>query len=166
MKFYTLKFTVTLVLMAFIASCVSIDISKNNVKKAQGVNFRPPDLPFKKIESDDIDVGWRNDKNGNTITVLSDCENPYDPSLANIEEGVVSGLQELKKINSKESMYNGRASRQSVFTGTVDGIPTKINLMIFKKNNCIYVLSFLALIQHYNHDEAKFQTFLQRFEAP
>ena len=166
MKFCILKSSLTLVVATLVASCVSIDLSKNDVKKAKGVAFRAPPNPFQQIESDDIDVGWRNNKNGNTITVVSDCENPYDPSLQNIEDGVVSGLQELEKLNTKKSMYNARASRQSVFTGTVDGIPTKVNLMIFKKNNCIYVLSYLAVIQHYDHDEANFQTFLRGFEAP
>lgn len=166
MKLCILKTTFLVFTTTLVVSCVSIDLSENNVKKAQGMNFRPPESPFVKIESTDIDVGWRNDGNGNTITVVSDCENPYDPSLQSIEDGVVSGLQELKKVETKKSMYNGRASRQSVFTGTVDGIPTQVNLMIFKKNNCIYVLSYLAVVQHYDQDKARFQQFLRGFEAP
>lgn len=167
MNFSSLKDILMLVAIVTIApSCVSIDISESNIKKAKGVTYTAPGNGFQEVPSTDVDKAWRNESNGNTITFISDCENPYDPSLENIESGVISGLQNLKKISTSESMYNHRASRRSTFIGSVDGIPSKVSLVIFKKNNCIFVLSYLAIVENFNHDSKQFENFLKGFKAP
>lgn len=149
-----------------LASCVSIDISKNESKKANGISYNSPSHGFEEISSESVDKGWRNPTNGNTITFLSDCQNLYDPTLIAIETGVVSGLQNLKLQSLKEKMYNGRASRQAMYSGEVDGIPSQISIMTFKKNGCIYVITYVAIAKNFSENREDFELFLQEFRAP
>jgi hypothetical protein len=159
---------VSILMCLFLAAtgCVSVDISKSEVKKAAQVKIQNPSSPFQEFSSDTVDRGWRNNRNGNTISYVSDCGNPYDPSLESIEAGVISGLTGLKRVSTEEGFFNDRASRQSVFKGSVDGIPSQVQLLVFKKNNCIYVLSYIAVQKNYDTDLATFDKFLKGFVAP
>lgn len=149
-----------------VSGCVSIDINKNTVKRAENVEYKDPAGSFEEFSSETLDKGWRNTENGNAISFVSDCENPSDPSLDSIESGVLSGLTDVNHVLEKREMYNGRAAKHSVVTGKVDGIPSQIELMVFKKNNCIFVLSYVALVNTYEANKGNFQKFLEGFKAP
>lgn len=155
-----------LVILLATSACVSVGISQSDIKRAKGVQLAAPSSPFQEIALEDVDRSWRNPKNGNTISYLSDCENPYDPSLEAIEYGIVSGLSEKTKVSTREEMYNDRASRQSIFKSKVDGIPSQVNLMVFKKNGCIFVISYTAVEKFYDLDVQQFDQFLKGFRAP
>ena len=162
----TLRCIIVLALLGVFSACVSIDLSKTETQKASGIKYTKPNSKFEEIQSENIDKGWRHTGNGNTITYLSDCQNQYDPSLLSIESGVVSGLNNMKMESLKEPMYNSRASRKSRYLGTVDGIPTQISLMTFKKNGCIYVISYIGIANNYYDNIADFENFLKGFKAP
>ncbi len=75
-----------LILLSFVLSgCVSIDIGAKHMERASGVKFTQPSAPFEKSSASSVDAIWRNPKNGNAISYLSDCGDNSDPSLANIE---------------------------------------------------------------------------------
>lgn len=164
---YGILISTFIMALGSLTACVSIDLSENEIQKATNVRFQAPNSKvFKSISSENIDHGWRNNKNGNTITFISDCGNPYDPSLESIEAGIVSGLQDLKRISTEKPMYNSRASRNSVYTGNVDGIASKVELIVFKKNNCIYVLSYLAVDKYFAENHQDFKNFTEGFRTP
>lgn len=155
-----------MILLLATSGCVSVGISQSDIKRAQGVQVAAPSRPFQEIKQEDVDRSWRNPKNGNTISYLSDCENPYDPSLEAIEYGIVSGLSEINKVSTREEFFNDRASRQSIFKTKVDGISSQVNLIVFKKNGCIFVISFTAVEKFYDLDAPQFDKFLNGFRAP
>jgi len=164
-----LKFLATLLYICFLlstAACVSVNLAKTDVKRAEGVRFAPPNGSFEEFESDLVDKGWRHKSNGNAISFVSDCQNQYDPTLKNIEAGVIGAITDKKKVSSHLKSFNGRESLQSVYDGKVDGIPTTVELVTFKKNGCIYVISYVAVKTNYEEDLEQFRLFLNGFEAP
>ena len=146
--------------------CVSVNLAKTDVTKAENLEYVAPKSPFEEFGSELIDKGWRHRKNGNAISFVSDCGNQFDPPLKNIEAGVLGGIDQKENLFSNQETYNDRASLHSLYLGQVDGIPTKVELVTFKKNGCIYVLSYVAVSSAYEQNKADFQSFLNRFKAP
>jgi hypothetical protein len=158
--------TLSVLALVLGSGCVSVNLAKNEVVKAENLSFKSPGGKFNEFESDLVDKGWRHSGNGNAISFVSDCENQFDPPLKNIESGVVGALDKKESVYSKNETFNDRAALHSLYKGKVDGIPTKVELMTFKKNGCIYVLSYVAVESSYDKNQNDFAKFLTRFKAP
>ena len=162
----TLFFISSLVLIS--AGCVSVKLStaSDSTKRATGVEYRAPGSPFGKIESIDVDAAWKNSRNGNTISYLSDCRDPSDPPLDNIVQGVLAGLTELHTDTKDTVNIQGREGRRVLATGKVDGVPSTIDLLVFKRNQCIYILTYLGVKTAFAATREEFNKFIQGFQAP
>lgn len=149
------------------SGCVTVNLGQGGKgKRAEGVEIREPASPFEADKRDDVDAAWKNPKNGNVISYLSDCKDPSDPPLDNIVQGVISGLTELQ-IDSKEStMHQGREARRVAATGKVDGVLSAIDLMVFKRNTCIYILTYVGVKKSFPENRAEFGRFVEGFRAP
>lgn len=148
-------------------ACVSVNLgAPNRARRAEGISLRAPSSPFTKQSRDDVDAAWKNESNGNVISYISDCQDPSDPPLDSIVQGVLSGLNQLE-IDSRETVtIQGREGRRVSASGKVDGVPSKIDLLVFKRNTCIYVLSYVGVSEAFAADRARFQSFVEGFRAP
>jgi hypothetical protein len=54
----------------------------------------------------------------------------------------------------------------TVAEGRVDGVLTRLELMLFKKNNCLYTLSYVALTKSFNDNREAYSKFSESFKAP
>jgi hypothetical protein len=156
----------TAILALCMTGCISVNLSNNKLQKAAGIKFQSPEAPFEKASGENVDQIWRNPKNGNAISFLSDCSDSSDPSLVAIEQGVLSGLYPYSYESQTQMTFDGRAARKSRIKGTVDGVASIVDLMVYKKNNCIYILSYVGLQQKHAEDQKRFDTFVERFHAP
>ena len=153
-------------LMVACTSCVSVELGPKHPARAVGVRYTPPPKPFTKASADNVDEIWRNSKNGNAISFLSECNDPADPSLHGIEQGVLSGLYPYTYIAQDDITYESRAARRVQVKGIVDGVPSLVDLLVFKRNNCIYILSYVGLEQQHKRDQKSFEDFISGFHAP
>jgi hypothetical protein len=146
---------------------VSVNLGGNkSPKHAEGVKFSEPGSPFRKETREDIDGAWKNEKNGNLISYLTDCQDQSDPTLETIVQGAISGLSEMKIDSSENPIVQGREARRVVAQGKVDGVASKIDLLAFKRNHCIYMLSYVGVSKAFDKDHAQFDKFIQGFYAP
>lgn len=148
------------------ASCVTVKLGGENGKKASGVELNEPGKPFEKESRDDVDSAWKNPRNGNVISYLSDCGDPTDPSLDQIVAGVLAGLVELKVQDESAPTMQGREAKRVHAGGKVDGVPTEIELLAYKRNHCIYILSYVGVKKSFNEDREAFDSFIGGFRAP
>lgn len=148
------------------AGCVSINIGGGEVERADGVKYTNPHEPFEDEDLPHVDEAWKNPGTGNSISFITDCGTSHDPSLQTVRSGVLSGLSNVKITNEEEGRYNNRASLRSQAKGSVDGIESQFDLMIFKKNGCIYILTYVGIPGSYEKDQPAFEQFLQGFRAP
>lgn len=150
------------------SACVSVKLSTDPgaAKRAIGVQFSEPSKPFVKNENPDVDASWQNSKNGNTISYLSDCKDPSDPPLDNIVAGVVAGVSDLKFDSREEVDMQGREGRRVLATGKVDGVASAIDLLVFKRNTCIYILTYAGVKNSFPSNRTAFTSFVQGFRAP
>jgi hypothetical protein len=162
-----MKATLKISIMSFLLTgCISVSLGGEKHAKSSGVKSAPPGAPFEASKDEKLDQIWRNKKNGNAISFLSDCSDQSDPPLASIEEGVLSGLYPYAYVSQNDLSFDGRGARRSQVKGTVDGVATLVDLLVYKKNSCIYIISYAGLKNSHAEDQERFEAFLQRFHAP
>jgi hypothetical protein len=150
-----------------LTACVSVNLNKSApTVRDDNVKFDAPVKPFTAIKSEDIDQGWRNPENGNSISFVTECTKGIDPSLENIHAGIIKGVNDAEIVSKDKISYNGREGLRSVVTGKVDGVASKLDFLIFKKNGCIFVLSYVALATSFEQNAGDFQKFINGFKAP
>ncbi len=164
MRFTSLYFIIVSVLLN---GCVTVKMASDGLgKKAEGVVFTEPKRPFTREDRKEVDAAWKNSANGNVISFISDCADPTDPSLEQIVGGILSGLSDLK-VNSQESpTVQGREGHRVYASGKVDGVPSEIDLLAFKRNHCIYILTYVGVQRSFSDDRAAFTKFIEGFRAP
>lgn len=162
-----MRFTTLIFLSLLISSCVSVKLgNSDDPKRATGVEYRDPKSPFSKEDNKSLDASWKNPRNGNSIAFLSDCKDPSDPPLDNIVQGVIVGLSDLN-VESKETVtVQGREGRRVLASGKVDGVPSLIDLLVFKRNQCIYILTNVGVKTAFHENRGEFTKFLESFKAP
>lgn len=153
------------IMSLLLGSCVSVNLPGRKSVPAKGVEFSAPGAPYRAIKSVNSDKAWLSERTGNTISFASDCGGA-DPSLQQMETESLLALSNLEITSSETLMFNGREARKSVSAGTVDGVPVKLSLLVFKKNNCNYVLSYGGVAAQFDAETSYFENFIARFKAP
>lgn len=147
-------------------ACVSVSIGPQKPESAKNVKYSSPPAPFVPFESDEIDAGWKNGLKGTSISFKSTCGDSLDLPLDGIQQSMISGIDQIKIIRSQKIHFNQREALDSTIQGKVDGVDTKMQIVILKKNRCTYMISYVSLLKSFDADLATFQSFLKSFEAP
>ncbi len=150
-----------------LGGCVTVKMGSEGAgKKAEGVSFTEPKRPFAREDRKEVDAAWKNPNNGNLLSYVSDCADPTDPTLDQITGGILTGLAELKVESEESPTVQGRAAKRVHAQGKVDGVPSEIDLLVFKRNHCIYVLTYLGVKKSFAEDRPAFGRFIEGFRAP
>lgn len=152
--------------LLLLGACVSVKIQTGTGTPAKDVNYKKPEAPYEIIKVTSADHAWLSSKTGNTISFISDCHGTADPTLQQLEGEPLAVLDKLKIITTKNINYNGRDALRTVAQGEVDGVPVQTELVVFKKNNCNYTLSYGGLTKHFDEETKYFEKFLESFKAP
>ena len=156
----------TSVACLFLTGCISVNIGPKGPEKSKNVQIALPPANYKKLEGVRADGAWRDAKTGNTISFLSTCNEQADPSLEVATDEVLSGLGTTKTLSQKTLEFDGREALDSEAEAKVEGVPTKIRTLLFKKNACLYTLSLVGLTKSFAKGEKDFDTFVKGFQAP
>lgn len=156
----------TLLLTIFVSGCVSLKIGLSGPEKSTDMNFKNPPSNFVKLKAPDVDDSWTEKHNGNTISVLSECHDKPDPSLAQIQEGVMSEIEDASPLETEQITFNNRDAIHSIVDGTVDGVATRFELVIFKKSDCTYILTYAGVAKSFGDNQRDFERFVKGFRVP
>lgn len=152
--------------MISISGCVSVQLPGSVAKKASGLIYKEPTKPFVSMKSDGADKVWLSSKTANTIAYLTECESTNDPSLKQLESEYLNALGKLEIVKSETSNFNGRESLATTANGEIDGINVQVRLVIFKKNNCNYTLSYSGVKKKFDSELKHFDQFVESFKVP
>lgn len=147
-------------------SCVSVQLPSSSGRKAERVEFQAPSSPFQAFKAEGADQAWVSERTGNTISYLSDCFSKIDPHIDQLLAESLNTLSKLKILEQSSPSYNGREARRATAEGELDGVPIRVRLLVLKKNDCNYTLSYTALPKNFEQEEKAFELFLERFKAP
>ncbi len=147
-------------------ACVSIRLKIPKPQRSKDMKFTPPPSTFEKTQSPDLDYSWRQKKNGNSISVLSECHDTPDATLEQIQEGVIDEISDAQPIEVDPITYNGVAAIHSIIDGTVEGVKTEFELVIFKKHDCTYILTYAGVTKAFGANQLDFERFVKGFRVP
>ncbi len=146
--------------------CVSVDIASNKkTQKSNFVQFSTPPVPFEEIKTESGDKTWLSGKTGNTISFLSECNSPAEQTLEELLKDSVSFINNKKSISTSTQMFNQRSALHSRLTGNVDGVDVEIYMILFRKNQCSYILSYGGTQRNFENEFLVFKKFLEDFRV-
>jgi hypothetical protein len=148
------------------SGCISLNIGQQKGERSSGVRFDPPGFPFQPLEGGRADGAWQNRQNGNSISYLSSCDDPSDPALDLVMRDLFADFKDMKSLKRETTQFNGREAEVAEVEGLVDGVRTRVHAVVFKKNNCLYTLSYIGVAPSFEADHGRFEQFLGSFRAP
>jgi hypothetical protein len=161
------RVALSLIFIALSSACVSVNLGAGKgPERSQHVIFSAPGGPFQLLKSTQADAAWQNFSNGNSISYLSTCNESSDPSLETATDEMISVLGNTKTLSQKSYMFDSRAALDTEAEAKVEGVPTKMRTLVYKKNGCLYTLSFLGVTKTFDQDQKYFDTFVKGFSAP
>ncbi|HEX3034535.1 MAG TPA: hypothetical protein VHT73_05280 [Thermodesulfobacteriota bacterium] len=120
---------------------------------------------WEKIKVGGGDVAFLNENIGATITVDSTCNKKGKYSLKALSESLLIGIEDKKLIQRNELTLSGENALSSIYTGKLDGVPLKINAIVFKKGNCIYDFTYTSSPDNFSNGFGDFHEFISNFEV-
>lgn len=165
--------TLWLILCSFIiffSSCISFNFDSLKDKRAKNVTFQPPHESYKKVEKEGMDRAWENPENSNTLSFFSNCSRVtrFMP-LKQFKKELINGLDAFQIQNQIETEHQGQKAFHLLLDESGSESQTMVmEIFLFKKGNCFYVLSFLkSLVKDSSTDQAPiFENFIKGFRAP
>lgn len=148
-----------------VGGCVSVNLGSGKTNRSSEVKFRAPTGAFKEISNSSADQAWQNPETGNTISFLTECPQP-DSSLEGLTDEFTNVLRSKQVKDKKEEFYNGREALHTWCEGKLDGISMKIHSLVFKKNGCSYLLTYVGRAKVFDREQTIFNEFISGFEAP
>ncbi len=146
--------------------CISVNLGPKGPEKSKNVGVQAPLAPYQVLKGARADGAWQNPADGNSISYLSTCNEQSDPSLEIATDEVISALGNSKTLSQKKLEFDGREALDTLAEARVEGVPTKIHALVFKKNGCLYTLSLIGLTKSFDKGEPYFDAFVKGFRAP
>lgn len=165
MIFQTLKPHFALTSLCFLlAGCITVNLPQENLQPAEKVRFAPPESPFEEIPSTASDKTWKNPKNGNTITYVSECGDVGYVNLKKVARNVLKS-NNLKVDSQTEITMNGVRAIQSQGFHENETSTIVVELITFKMKDCLFNLAYLGPKKSFPTDQSIFETFKKKFEG-
>jgi len=112
---------------------------------------------------------WQHPKSQSLISYLSSCSSSIPlTSLRDFQQDLLSGLQSFSLLKERKVMYQGeKAHRINLKTSKPQAKRKQMTILLFKKEGCFYVLSFLAHSSSaLSKDIEIFDQFIKGFKFP
>ena len=154
----------------FFNSCVSFNFDSLKDQTAQGVVFQAPSAPYKEMVKEGMDVSWENPKNNNTLSFFSNCSFAHQfISLKQFQKELLDGLKSFRLINQKQTIHQDQKAYHLYLSQLeLKNQTIGMEIFLFKKEDCFYVLSFLAstVSGRGSRQVQIFKNFIREFRAP
>ncbi len=139
---------------------------KAGVVTTRGGSFKvgvlPPNWVYKKIGYKVILLA--NTKKHQSISVSSFCGGSFDDSpLPILTNQLFYGLTGVEKETEKNMQLDGRSALRTLVHGQLDGVPVMVDVVVLKKDSCIFDLTYTANPNDYKTGVPDFENFYKGF---
>lgn len=110
------------------------------------MSFQEPVSPWRKTQKAGWEAVWQHPKSQSLISYFSSCSSsiPFT-SLSDFQQDFLSGLQSFSFLKESKILYQGqKAHRINLRSSKFQGKRKQMIILLFKKEDCFYVLSFLV----------------------
>ncbi|MEW6145546.1 MAG: hypothetical protein AB1598_11060 [Thermodesulfobacteriota bacterium] len=156
--------------VGYYASAGSGDKGKldGQVYTSDSTSYRIGSLPdgWKRIDIEGGDLAFSNPSNDSTITVNSTCdERKMKYSLKALSESLIVGVKDKKAESRQETQIDGQPALMTVYTGSLNNTPVKIETRVFKMNNCVYDFTYASSPARFDTGAQVFNEFISQFRV-
>jgi hypothetical protein len=153
--------------LAFLLSltaCATSSFSGGVYRNSQtAYRVGPLDPSWVRDNPTDCNLAWRNPAGG-TIMANSTCEGIRDVPLDVLTNQALFGLDQKQEHSRETFTLDGRAAQRTRLSATLDGVPVELDLVVLKKDGCVYDLQLVAGSKAFADREGEFWRFVQGFQ--
>lgn len=103
-----------------------------------------PGEQWSPLREDGLQVAWKRDAPAGAIQVRSQCEEHGDSSLVSFTDHLRIDFGEWKVQEQTAFELVGRAALRTRVAAELDGVPVSLELVVVKKNGCLFDLSYVS----------------------
>jgi hypothetical protein len=122
---------------------------------------------------DGFQVAWRHNRSSSVIQVRSQCEEHGDSSLESFTQHLAIDFDQWELSEREgadkaqtEMRLIGRAALRSHVHAQLDGVDVELEVLVVKKDGCLFDLSFVAVPEHFQQDLPTFERVVSGFRFP
>lgn len=156
--------TISLLLLASGCSHGRATVGRNihqDGRTAYRVGWLPPD--WRRIHVKNEDLAFAH-PDGGTIFAHATCERVEDAPLDVLANHMLFDIEIDREVSRTEMTLDGRKALRSTVIGELDGVPIEIDLVVLRKNGCVYDLGLIADRDTFPKRLADFDVFVHGFE--
>lgn len=132
----------------------------------KAADFTHGTLPetWKKNDVKGLAVAYYHAGYGATAGVAPLCEGISDQTLESLAQQELVGLEQRETLEEKRVTVDGREAVEWVVKGSVDGVEMRVNLVVFRKDGCVYDVNLVSRPETFERARAEFQVFVSGFK--
>lgn len=165
-KFFRFKTLIVSLTFILTTSCVSVKLPSTPAPtKSKNVHYNRPSSPFSASNPKGADALWVSKNTASTISYFSSCSE-NEPPLETARASAFVSIEGADVIKEKSYLINEREGLMSDIQGNSEGVPVKIRFLVFKKGDCSYHLTYVALKENFDKEIEHYNKFIKSFKAP
>ena len=139
---------------------------KESVYRNKHTRYRVghPGIKWRRINARGADMAWLHKQDGSLLYTDSLCK-PTDASLLSLAQHLLIGMTDHKVLQRHPIQISGRDALQVSMEGKLDGVPQKLQVVVLKKDGCVYDVVLVTSPRQLNRHHAAFQGVLTPFDV-
>jgi hypothetical protein len=121
------------------------------------------DSAWTRVSLSGANLAFRNAAGG-SILINATCEGISDVPLDVLANQALFGVEQKLEQGRELFTLDGRAALRTRLTGSLDGVPVALDLVVMKKDNCTYDLELVAGEREFSDRDQEFWRFVQGFQ--
>lgn len=148
-----------------VVAAVALAACGKTATYSRSSKFRHGDLPsgWEKTKVKGMAVAFYHSEYGATAGVAPVCQGVSDSTLESLAQQELVGLEQRELVEESRVSVDGREAIDWVVRGSVDGVLVLVNLVVFRKQGCVYDLNLVSRPETFERARTEFRGFVAGF---
>jgi len=125
----------------------------------------PPSEGWKPVAVEGNDLAWFSTSSDHSLAVDSTCSQGEDAPLEVLTNHLLMGFTERQRLSQEKEPLDGRESLHSLYTAKMDGVPVELELVVLKKDGCVYDFVYVSPPGRAAEKHAAFDALVRGFKT-
>jgi hypothetical protein len=147
-----------------LGGCRSVSL-REGVVSTPDTRYRVGPVPadWHQVNLKDSDFSWVTSPPAYAFWVNSTCKEYEDVPLVALNRQLLIGFTDVQKVEQKTQMLDGRDALFSHYRAKMDGVERELDLVVLKKDGCIYDFAYVAPVGGYAVRQGQFRALVDGF---
>ena len=147
-----------------LGGCRSVSL-RDGVVSTPDTRYRVGPVPadWHQVNLKDSDFSWVTSPPAYAFWVNSTCKEYQDVPLVALNRQLLIGFTDVHKVEQRMQMLDWREALFSHYRAKMDGVERELDLVVLKKDGCIYDFAYVAPMGDYAVRHGEFQALVGGF---